>query len=179
MNSLLEKEETILKEETATEEGTSTTAETAAEDVAAELRKQLEESNERYLRLQADFDNFRRRTRQEKEELSSVVAQDILLQLLPVVDNFERAMTSGQTQEAAALLSGVEMIYRQFAQVLEKCGLEPIEAVGKEFDPQQHEAVMRMASEEHAEGTILAELQKGYQVRGRVIRPSMVQVAGE
>jgi len=136
----------------------------------------LEEANDRYKRLQADFDNFRRRTRQEKEELSNIVAQNVILELLPVIDNFERALGSVATQDADKMLSGVEMIYRQLAQVLEKSGLTTVEAVGKVFDPQQHEAVMRVEDAEQPDGTIVEELQKGYAVRGKVIRPSMVKV---
>lgn len=138
----------------------------------------LEESTDRLKRLQADFDNFRRRTRLEKEELSNVVAQALILELLPVLDNFERAMVSGTTQDAAALRSGVEMIYRQFFNALEKNGLTPIQAKGESFNPERHEAVMRVEDSDKEEGTIVEELQKGYLVRGKVIRPSMVKVVG-
>ncbi|WP_378953761.1 nucleotide exchange factor GrpE [Pelosinus sp. sgz500959] len=138
----------------------------------------VEEHNDRYKRLQADFENLRRRTRQEKEDLSMVVAQNILLDLLPVVDNFERALGSAGTQDAAKVLMGVEMIHRQFIQALEKCGLTTVEALGQLFDPQKHEAVMRVEDETQADGTVVEELQKGYAVRGKVIRPSMVKVVG-
>ncbi|AIF52253.1 nucleotide exchange factor GrpE [Pelosinus sp. UFO1] len=151
-------------------DGTSLEAELLGKD------RLLEEANDRYKRLQADFDNFRRRTRQEKEELSNIVAQNVILELLPVLDNFERALGSVATQDADKMLSGVEMIYRQLAQVLEKSGLTTVEAVGKGFDPQQHEAVMRVEDAEQPDGTIVEELQKGYAVRGKVIRPSMVKV---
>lgn len=145
----------------------------------AELEKQqglVEEHNDRYKRLQADFENLRRRTRQEKEDLSIVVAQNFILDLLPIVDNFERALGSGLTQDAAQVLLGVDMIHRQFIQALEKCGMTAVDAVGKMFDPQMHEAVMRVEDAEQADGTVVEELQKGYAVRGRVIRPSMVKV---
>ena len=144
----------------------------------AEQKRLVEEHIDRYKRLQADFENHRRRTRQEKEDLSIVVAQNVLLDLLPVVDNFERALSSAATQDAATVLQGVEMIHRQFLQVLEKCGLATVEAVGQIFDPQQHEAVMRVEDENQVDGTIVEELQKGYTVRGKVIRPSMVKVVG-
>ena len=145
----------------------------------AELEKQqglVEEQNDRYKRLQADFENLRRRSRQEKEDLSIVVAQNFILDLLPVVDNFERAMGSAAVQDAAQVLQGVDMIHRQFIQALEKCGMTQVEAVGKSFDPQMHEAVMRVEDAEQADGTVVEELQKGYAVRGKVIRPSMVKV---
>jgi len=138
----------------------------------------IEEHIERYKRLQADFENHRRRTRQEKEDLSMVVAQNILLDLLPVVDNFERALSSAGVQDAAKLLLGVEMIHRQFLQVLDKCGLTTVEALGQMFDPQKHDAVMRVEDETKDDGTVVEELQKGYAVRGKVIRPSMVKVVG-
>ncbi len=146
-------------------------------DLALQQRL-VEEHIERYKRLQADFENLRRRTRQEKEDLSMVIAQNILLDLLPVVDNFERALGSTGTQDAAQVLLGVEMIHRQFIQTLEKCGLTTVEALGQIFDPQKHEAVMRVEDESQADGTVVEELQKGYAVRGKVIRPSMVKVVG-
>lgn len=136
----------------------------------------VNEQIDRFKRLQADFENFKRRTRQEKEELSNIVAQNILVEILPVIDNFERALQSAAAQDAASVLAGVQMIYRQFAGVMDKVGLTAIEAVGKPFDPQQHEAVMRVEDPEQPDGTIAEELQKGYSVRGKVIRPSMVKV---
>ena len=140
--------------------------------------RQVEELNNRLLRLQADFDNFRRRSRQEREELSQTVACGVIKELLPVVDNFERALAAGPEQEAAQLLTGVEMVYRQLLNCLEKFGLAPIEAVGCQFDPAVHEAVMRVEDSGQLEGTVLEELQKGYSVQSRVIRPSMVKVSG-
>lgn len=169
----------------AAEAVTEATIENTNSDEVAKLQADLadkerlvEEHNDRYKRLQADFENLRRRTRQEKEELSAVVAQNILLDLLPIVDNFERALGSAGTQDAAQVLTGVEMIHRQFIQTLEKCGLSAVEALGQMFDPQKHEAVMRVEDETQPEGTIVEEFQKGYAVRGKVIRPSMVKVAG-
>lgn len=141
----------------------------------AEKNRLLEEHAERYKRLQADFDNFRRRTRQEKEELSVIVAQGIVMQFLPVLDNFERAISSSSAQEGS-LRTGVEMIYRQFAQTFEKLGMEPIATVGAQFDPQLHEAVMSVEDADQPDGSIAEELQKGYLLKGKVIRPSMVKV---
>ena len=135
-----------------------------------------EEMSDRLKRLQADFDNFRRRTRQEKEELSTTVAEGILLQLLPVMDNFDRALAVEANADAAAIKSGIEMIYRQFSITVEQLGLTPIKAVGEQFDPQYHEAVMRIEDDKQIDGLIAEELQKGYMVRSKVIRPSMVKV---
>lgn len=144
-------------------------------DAIAETNRRLEEMTDRYKRLQADFDNFRRRTRQEKEELSVVVSQNIILQLLPVLDNFERALATGSAQEEG-LRTGVEMIYRQLYQAFEKLGLETIIAAGNEFDPQLHEAVLSVADESLQDGQIAEELQRGYKLFGKVLRPSMVKV---
>ncbi|MCE5287010.1 MAG: nucleotide exchange factor GrpE [Pelosinus sp.] len=141
-----------------------------------EKNRLFEEQTDRLKRLQADFENFRRRTRQEKEELSLIVAQGVILELLPVVDNFERALQSAANQDAKVLLEGVQMIYNQLTGVLEKVGLAPIEAVGQNFDPQQHEAIMSVQDEEQTDGAIIEELQKGYTIRGKVVRPSMVKV---
>lgn len=139
------------------------------------LRAELKEKEERVLRLQADFENFRRRTAKEKEELSAVVTQGILKDMLPLVDNFERAMAA-ETKDSEAFTKGVEMIFTQLGEVLKKNGLEHIEAVGQKFDPNFHQAVMRVQNPELEDDTIASELQKGYTVKGRVIRPSMVQV---
>lgn len=129
-------------------------------------------------RLQADFENFRRRTRGEKEELLKYGAEGLITKLLPVLDNFERGIAAAQDkEEAKGYLEGVEMIFRQFMQVLENEGLEAIEAVGCSFDPNYHEAVMQVDSEDAEKNTVLEELQKGYLLKGKLIRPSMVKVA--
>jgi len=143
----------------------------------AEKNRLHEEMAERLKRLQADFDNFRRRTRQEKEELSGIVTEEILCKLLPVIDNFERALSMAvDNADVVSFRSGVEMIYRQFFQTLEQLGLAPVQAAGESFNPQQHEAVMRVEDEAQADGMIVEEFQKGYMVRNKVIRPSMVKV---
>ena len=171
-------------EEAPAEESAETQAgepeETAPEDADAIREKyeaELAEKENRYLRLQADFENFRRRTRQEKEELAAVVTQNLLKDLLPFLDNFERALAAGGNDEGG-LRAGVEMMYKQLVEALKKEGLEYIETKDKPFDPNFHQAVMRVEDSEKEDGTIVAELQKGYMAKGRVIRPSMVQVVG-
>ena len=152
----------------------------APEDADALREKyeaELAEKENRYLRLQADFENFRRRTRQEKEELAAVVTQNLLKDMLPFLDNFERALAAEGSDEGG-LRAGVEMMYKQMVEALKKEGLEYIETKDKPFDPNFHQAVMRVEDAEKEDGTIVAELQKGYMVKGRVIRPSMVQVVG-
>lgn len=152
-------------------------AASSAEALAAENEKltaALAEREERCLRLQADFENFRRRTRQEKEELAAVVTQSLLKDMLPLLDNFERALAADKGAET--FHQGVEMIYKQMVEALKKNGLEYIETAGQKFDPNFHEAVMRVQNPEKEDDDIALEMQKGYMAKGRVIRPSMVQV---
>ena len=187
MNGLQEKEE--MTAETAEEQLVENAAETTpspetetaeaapVEDKAAALEAELKEKSDRILRLQADFENFRRRTAKEKEELAAVITQNILGDLLPLLDNFERAMAVEQT-DGEAFQKGVEMIFTQLREVLDKHGLQSIEAEGQTFDPNFHQAVMRVEDSDAPDGTITQVLQKGYQAKGRVIRPAMVQVAG-
>lgn len=139
------------------------------------LTGDLQEKKDRLLRLQADFDNFRRRSAKEREEISAVVTQNFCKDMLLLLDNFERAMAA-ETKDVEAFQKGVEMIFTQFQEVLKKNGLEQIEAVGQKFDPNFHQAVMRVEDPEKEDDTVAQELQKGYMVKGRVIRPSMVQV---
>ena len=141
------------------------------------LQAELEEQKDRYLRLQADYDNYRRRTQKEKSELSIQVTQDLIADLLPVVDNFERALAA-TGQDADSIRAGVEMVNRQFVSILEQNGLEAINTENDaQFDPNFHQAVMREENTDKPDGTILQELQKGYMVKGKTIRPSMVKVS--
>ena len=139
------------------------------------LAAALQEKDNRLKRLQADFENFRRRTSKEREEIGNVVTQELLKNLLPIVDNFDRAMATEQ-QDGKAFQKGVEMIYTQLGETLKNAGLEPIETEGQKFDPNFHQAVMRVENPDLDDDTIAQELQKGYIVKGKVIRPSMVQV---
>ena len=148
---------------------------TLAKEELEKLQAAVQEKEERALRLQADFENFRRRTAKEKEELSAVVTQGILKDMLPLLDNFERAMVA-EAKDIDSFKQGVEMIFKQFGEILVKNGLEHIEVEGQKFDPNFHQAVMRVENPELEDETIAQELQKGYMVKGRVIRPSMVQV---
>ena len=157
-------------------------AQEAPEDNASALKAQVEslqaalaEKDNRVKRLQADFENFRRRTSKEREELANVVTQDLLKGMLPILDNFDRAMAAEQ-KDSESFQKGVEMIYTQLHETLKNDGLEPIETAGQKFDPNCHQAVMRVENPDLEDDTIAQELQKGYIVKGRVIRPSMVQV---
>ena len=148
---------------------------TLTKEELEKLQAAVQEKEERALRLQADFENFRRRTAKEKEELSAVVTQGILKDMLPLLDNFERAMAA-EAKDIDSFKQGVEMIFKQFGEILGKNGLEHIEVEGQKFDPNFHQAVMRVENPDLEDETIAQELQKGYMVKGRVIRPSMVQV---
>jgi len=135
-----------------------------------------EEINQRYIRLQADFDNFRKRTRKEQQEFLQYACQSLIEKLLPILDNFERALESPD-RESQAFKTGVEMIYKQLVGVLEQEGLSVIEAAAQPFDPQHHEAVMQEESDEYPDSTVIEVLQKGYKLKNKVIRPAMVKVA--
>ncbi|WP_091226905.1 nucleotide exchange factor GrpE [Fontibacillus panacisegetis] len=153
-----------------------------SEDASSETGKllaEVEEHKQRLLRTQADFDNFRRRTQKEKEELGKYASAKLITELLPVVDNFERALsTTSDTTEAASYAKGVEMILRQFEGILQAEGLTAMETVGQPFNPEYHQAIMQVESEDHEEGIIVEELQKGYLLKDKVLRPAMVKVSG-
>lgn len=153
--------------------------ESAEDPLIAELRKQAEDNHNRFLRAQADFDNYRRRTQKEKEELAQYASLKLVSQLLPVLDNFERALQSGgDAQGSDSFAKGVEMIYRQLMQVLEAEGLRRMDAAGTPFDPELHQAIMQVESEAHEEGTVVEVVQNGYWLKDKVIRPAMVKVSG-
>jgi len=161
--------------ETADNAEETTDALTELQEKVKRLEASLKEAQDHGMRLQADFQNYRRRSDKEKAEIGDVVTQNILKDLLPMLDNFERAMAA-ETTDVASFQKGVEMIFNQFREILAKEGLEHIETNGKKFDPNFHQAVMRVQDPEREDDEIAQELQKGYIVKGRVIRPSMVQV---
>ena len=143
------------------------------------LERLAEENQNRYLRAQADFDNFRRRTMKEKEELAQYATAKLVGQLLPVLDNFQRALqTSGDAAQSDSFAKGVDMIYRQLFQALEAEGLKPMEPVGQPFDPEHHQAIMQVETDEHEDGTVVEVIQSGYWLKDKVIRPAMVKVSG-
>lgn len=147
------------------------------EQKVAELEGKLEEADNRYLRLQADFDNFRRRSRIELEASAKYRAQNIITDLLPAIDNFERALKMDvDNEQAKSLKQGVEMVYRSLLDALKNEGVEVIEAVGKEFDPHLHQAVMQAEDENYGPNIVVEEFQKGYMLKDRIIRPAMVKV---
>ena len=149
------------------------------EDGAQENADQAaaEETADKVKRQMAEFDNFRKRTSKEKEQMFSMGERSVIEKMLPVVDNFERGLAAvPEAEKGSAIASGMEMIYKQMMKQLEDLGVKPIEAVGKEFDPNFHNAVMQVESDELESGVVAQEFQKGYTYHDTVIRHSMVGV---
>lgn len=147
----------------------------------AELVKAKAKAEDHYgqlQRLQADFDNYRKRTQKEKAELIKYASERLVGELLPVLDNFDRAVSAAKVNpDFTSFSQGVKMILRQMQTALSKEGLKAMDAVGQPFDPNLHEAVLRVASEEHPENTVVEEVQKGYYLKEKVLRPCMVKVS--
>ena len=133
---------------------------------------------DKMMRLAADFDNYKKRNAKEYENIRKYAAENIIKELIPIVDNFERAIESAnESKDVNSLLGGIKLILNQMMNLLEKEGVIRIKAVGEIFDPNIHEAVMHIASDEYPENVVMQELQKGYILRDRVIRPAMVAVS--
>lgn len=192
-------EEPAVEETEVTEEATEEACCEAAEDEAAEAESEeaskgffkkgkkekkdkkdemIEELNDRVKRQMAEFDNFRKRTEKEKTQMFETGAKNIIEKILPVVDNFERGLAAiPEAEKGNGFAEGMEKIYKQMMTVLEEAGVTAIEAVGQEFDPNLHNAVMHVEDEEVGENIIVEEFQKGYKYRESVVRHSMVKVA--
>ena len=141
------------------------------------LKAELEDWKQSYLRKQADFQNFTKRKEKEMDELRKFASEKIITKLLDGIDNLARAAeTSKQTKDFDGLVKGVELTLNQFREIFKSEGLEVIDTTGKEFNPEEHMAVMVEASEEFEDNFIMMELQRGYKLKGKVIRPSMVKV---
>nr|WP_146552722.1 nucleotide exchange factor GrpE [Rummeliibacillus sp. SL167] len=167
-------------EETSVEETVAEDKETAKEDESDELallKEKLEKEEERYLRLRADFDNLKRRNQIDRVAQEKYRAQNLLTDLLPVLDNFERALqVEATTEDAKSMKQGIEMVYRSLVEATTKEGLEPIATENVAFDPNIHHAVMQEKDDTKESGIVLQELQKGYMLKDRVLRPAMVKV---
>ena len=181
-----EQEEAKKAAEKAAEAKEAETAEDTAED--AKERKffkkkkdkkdeKIEELTDRLTRQMAEFDNFRKRTEKEKANMYAIGAKDIIEKILPVVDSFERGLATVEKPEEDPFADGMNKVYKQFTKALEDLGVTVIEAVGKEFDPNLHNAVMHVEDEEAGENIVVEEFQKGYMYKGSVVRHSMVKVA--
>ncbi|MCT4565781.1 MAG: nucleotide exchange factor GrpE [Maledivibacter sp.] len=143
------------------------------------VKNQLAECNNKFMRLSADFQNYKRRIEKEKGDIYKFGSEKIVVDILPIIDNFERAIGSAQNngEESDGLLSGIEMILKQILDVLEKHGIEEIDALDKEFDPNLHHAVMQEECDGKESDIVIDVLQKGYILNSKVIRPSMVKVS--
>ena len=170
--------ETSETQEEAVEETQDNTAETEKENKKEDPKdKKIEELNDRLLRNMGEFDNFRKRSEKEKSQMFEIGAKDIIEKILPVLDNFERGLAAiTEEEKETAFAQGVEQIYKQFVTVLEEAGVKAIEAVGTEFDPNFHNAVMHGEDDELGENIIAEEYQKGYMYKESVVRHSMVKV---
>lgn len=147
-------------------------------DEIAKLKAENEELKNRYLRLAADFENFRKRQATERESLIKYGMEEMFKKMIEICDNFDRAKKALEKSDSAeSMKEAFEVLHKQFTESLKKLGLEEIDAEGKQFDPNLHEAVMQTPSDEHPEETILNELQKGYKYANKVLRPSMVNVS--
>lgn len=143
----------------------------------AELESALAEAKDRHLRLAADFDNYKKRARQEQAETIQHASAELIGRLLPVLDDMHKALEHRPGEVEESWLKGVELSVRKLEEALNTHGLEPIEAVGSPFDPKLHEAIGQEESAEHPEDTVVSELRRGYRIRDRVVRPALVRVS--
>ena len=177
--------EEIIEEKEETKKKTSKKKESKPSKEVTELKElldgkinELSEANDKYLRLLAEYDNFKKRTAKEKEAIYTDSVGETVTALLPIIDNFERAIASfGEEDKQSEFYKGVEMIYNQTIDVFTKLGVSEIKALGEEFNPEFHNAVMHIEDETVADNTIVEQFQKGYIYRDKVIRYSMVKVA--
>lgn len=150
----------------------------AADDPVAQLKRERDEDHDRLLRLTAEFDNYRKRTERERSTLAESASSDLIKELLPLVDDMERALKAEATADGAETYRrGVELIHRQLMDILRKRGVRPIEALGADFDPYYHQAVAYDPADGQRDGEIIEEFRRGYMLGDRLLRPSMVKVA--
>ena len=146
-------------------------------DPRADLQQERDDFRDRWLRKSAEFDNYRKRIERERREQADQAVINLLQELLSVVDDFDRALTVDAGEGGAAYRKGVELIHAKFHDLLRKQGVKAIDALGTDFDPNVHQAVMHEVSPDHREGEVIGELQKGYLIGDRLLRPAMVKVA--
>lgn len=142
-----------------------------------ELERDVAQLRDFLMRKQAEFENYRKRVERERQEFAAYAAAELMREILPVVDNLERALSYPEAGSENRLREGVEITYRQFQEVLRKAGLREVDALSLAFDPHVHEAVEPVETAEHAEGTVVEVLQKGYRIGDRLLRPALVKVA--
>jgi molecular chaperone GrpE len=143
----------------------------------ADLQRERDDFKDRWLRKSAEFDNYRKRIERERREQADQAVVGLLQDVLPVVDDFDRALTVDAGEGGTAYRKGVELIHGKLHDLLRRYGVTPIDALGADFDPNLHQAVVHEVSPEHREGEVMSELQKGYMIKDRLLRPAMVKVA--
>ena len=171
-------EEDEIQEVQVKPEGLEPVQETAVEEEAEQLKAELDRVRDVYLRKLAEFDNFRKRVEREREDIRLAGVEEIVRDLLPVLDNFERALQHAE-DDSGAFQQGVELIAKQLWDTLERRGVQEVNPVGKPFDPELHEAVQRVEDGQHSPGTVAWVMLKGYTMGDRLVRPAMVGVAVE
>lgn len=149
----------------------------SAEDDLKKAEKKAADAEDRYMRLMAEFQNYKKRVAREKQDIRSFANEKIVTELLQVIDSFERALENDPSADAEAYAKGMSLIYEQLKKALTDAGLEEIESLGEDFDPKLHNAVMTQESEEYESGKVVNVLQKGYKLNSKVIRPAMVAVS--
>ena len=154
-----------------------TDAEAPAAPEVSDLQRERDDYYDRWLRKSAEFDNYRKRIDRERREQGDQAVNNLLLELLRIVDDFDRALTVDAGEGGAAYRKGVELIHAKLDDLLRKYGVRPMDTIGSDFDPNLHQAVMHEESAEHRDGEITGELQKGYMIGDRLLRPAMVKVA--
>jgi len=162
---------------TSDDSDSSEPVETSLEVLLAEAKKEKEDLYDQFLRRTAEFENYRKRIERERRERSNLAAADIILELLAVIDDLERAVNTSIENNTETYRQGVELILRQMLELLRKRDVKPIEALGVDFDPNYHEAVVHEPSPDHKGGEVIEELRRGYMIGGRLLRPAMVKVA--
>ncbi|WP_284140449.1 nucleotide exchange factor GrpE [Virgibacillus sp. LDC-1] len=174
-----EVEQEVIIDEEIKEQNLSSDDEAVTDDLHKEMLQLQQEKDEMYqrlLRIQAEYDNFKKRTQKEKAANQKYKAQDLVTELLPAIDNFDRALQTDVPEEAESYVEGISMVYRQLIDALKSQGVVEVQTVGEEFDPNLHHAVMQVEDSEKPSNIIVEELQKGYMLKDRVIRPAMVKV---
>ena len=173
-----ELEKTQAVEEVTEEASEAEAQEETQEQIQDDFEAKYEDLNNKYLRLAADFDNFRKRTLQEKEDLSKYAAAEVLKKITAVLDTFDRAQEHlKEIDNCQTVKEGYEVAYKQLLDTLKKCGMEEIEALGKEFNPNEHEAITQVPTDEFEPDTVAFVAQKGYKLADRILRPALVGVA--
>ena len=158
------------------EEDNAPEAENTEEKAEEKIEEKADDGNEKYVRLMAEFQNYKKRVAKEKNDIREYATEKLVMELLPVLDNFERALAASAEDDPAGYAKGMELIFTQMVTELQKSGLTEVEAEGQDFDPTKHNAVMTEENEELESGKVSKVLQKGYALNDKVIRPSMVAV---